>query len=72
MACCQLSLSWKIAMKMKLLSPILKGSLIISRTQTLPHGYRIILSLWILMRLYHLEQASPRMLPRACNLGHLS
>eukprot|EP00957_Ditylum_brightwellii_P205615 15344625-Ditylum_brightwellii.AAC.1 len=43
MACCQLLLSWKIVMRMKLSSPTLNNNLILSRIQTLPHGYKIIL-----------------------------
>eukprot|EP00957_Ditylum_brightwellii_P115177 8783822-Ditylum_brightwellii.AAC.1 len=64
MACCQSLLYWKIAMKMKLLSPTLNRDLIISRSQTLPHDYKIILIGLILMWLYHQEQASP------CTLLH--
>eukprot|EP00957_Ditylum_brightwellii_P064998 4930372-Ditylum_brightwellii.AAC.1 len=72
MACYQLSLSWKIVKRMKLSSPTLNNDLVLSRTQTLPHGYKIILIGLILMQLCHQEQASPCTLPRACNLGHLS
>eukprot|EP00957_Ditylum_brightwellii_P109261 8334206-Ditylum_brightwellii.AAC.1 len=71
MACCQLLLSWKIAMRIKLSSPTLNNNLILPRTQTFIHGYKILIRL-IPTQLCHQKQASPCKPPRACNLWHLS